>query len=152
MNGVALKELARSIAVIMHEKQCRKGTGEPYFNHVERVAQSVKGWQAQTVAYLHDVVEDTAVTKEDLLRLQFPAEVVNAVVALTRHAEGEETYSEFIERVINQPPSVRELSVEVKIADIRDNMSRLWEIPGDTSSKEKRYAKSLARLLEVEED
>ena len=171
MNGLALKELARSLAVVMHEGQCRKGTGEPYFNHVERVAQSVKGWEAQTVAYLHDVVEDTAITEADLDKM-FPRNIVIAVMLLTRHADGEETYAEFIDRILRanmiDPVTLKsdsplvyksdsslvykvgaELAYEVKIADIRDNMAKLNEIPGDTTSKEKRYTKALARLLKA---
>ena len=148
MNGLALKELARNLALVMHEGQCRKATGEPYFNHVERVAMAVKGWEAQTVAYLHDVVEDTRFS-EQALRLIFPIHLCNAVMRLTRDP-AKETYAEFIERVTSLPAlPERALAIEVKIADVKDNFGSLDNIPGDTSTKEKRYTKALAKLLEA---
>jgi (p)ppGpp synthase/HD superfamily hydrolase len=71
-----------------------------------------------TVAVLHDVVEDTAMTLDDLRREGFSKEVILAVERLT-HRDGE-NYEEYIERV-RQNPAAR----SVKLADLEDNMNLL---------------------------
>lgn len=143
-DGRALHELARAIAVVAHAGQTRKGTGEPYFNHVERVAENVQGWRARTIAYLHDTIEDTDIEVETLITLGFPEDIVQDVLALTRHAYGEETYHEFIERAAKGNRDVR----AVKLADIRDNLSDLHILPGDYNSMRRRYVTAEAMLLE----
>lgn len=70
----------------------------------------------QAVALLHDVIEDS--TSDDLLNEGFPAEVVEAVVALTRL--GGETYEAFIDRL-----SPNALARRVKQLDIEDNLNVL---------------------------
>ena len=67
-------------------------------------------------AVLHDVVEDTSYTLEDLRRKGFSEAVLAAVDCLTRR--GDESYEEFIERVETNP-----IAREVKIADLEDNMN-----------------------------
>jgi (p)ppGpp synthase/HD superfamily hydrolase len=70
---------------------------------------------AKMAAVLHDVVEDTAVTLEDLAAWGYPAEVVEAVDALSRRPG--ESYEAFVERCRACP-----LAREVKRADLEDNM------------------------------
>lgn len=89
-------------------------SGHPYIFHPVRVASTFSDEVLQTIAVLHDVVEDTDVTLADLDTL-FPQGIVDAVDALTRR-DGE-TYAGYILRVA-QNPSAR----AVKIADIRDNL------------------------------
>jgi len=67
MHGSHLRDLAVALARVVHSGQSRKGTGEAYFNHVERVARRVPGWRAQTIAFLHDTIEDTAIDGTTLL-------------------------------------------------------------------------------------
>ena len=146
MDGLALKQLAYHMAVVAHEGQSRKGTGEPYIRHVERVADSVQGWEAKTVAYLHDLVEDTPVTFAALLQF-FPRHIVDAVATLTRDPKGapdRETYREFIERCAT---SGDELALEVKEADVRDNLRDINDVPGGGPSLERRYTSALSRIL-----
>lgn len=147
MNGLALKDLAHAMAVVAHEGQPRKGTGEPYVNHVERVADGVQGWEAKTVAYLHDLVEDTPVTF-DTLRLFFPESVIEAVALLTRkEAAGDiprETYKEFIERTATSDNAI---ALDVKMADVKDNLRDINDVPGGGPLMERRYTTALARLM-----
>lgn len=145
MNGLALKELARALATVMHERQSRKGTGEPYLKHVERVANDVDGWKAKAVAYLHDVVEDTPI-ELSMLALMFPTDIVEAVDVLTRREN--ETYREFITRACDAGGIAR----LVKIADVRDNLRDIGDVPGGGPSLERRYTSALASLLEAEAD
>ena len=97
--GGLLVEAARLVATAAHAGQVDKG-GAPYIEHPAFVADRVR-WLggdevAAAVAWLHDVVEDTAVSL-DALASVFPARVVEAVDGLTRR-EGE-PYFEYIERV-----------------------------------------------------
>lgn len=64
---------------------------------------------------LHDTIEDTCVTPQLLKNMGFDDEIVEAVLALSRHAD--ETYAEFIFRA-----SQNKIAKEVKIADLEDNM------------------------------
>jgi (p)ppGpp synthase/HD superfamily hydrolase len=71
---------------------------------------------AMMAAVLHDVVEDTDWTLEQLRERGFPDVVLDAVECLT-HRDGE-SYEEFIERVRKNL-----IAQEVKIADLEDNMN-----------------------------
>ncbi|MBN1659339.1 MAG: HD domain-containing protein [Anaerolineae bacterium] len=103
------------IAAQAHLGQVDK-VGEPYVLHPLRVMMAVEGETEQTVAALHDVVEDsTEWTLERLRGEGFSEEVVEAVDHLTRR-EGE-TYEAFVERAAGNPIARR-----VKLADLADNM------------------------------
>lgn len=139
-----LLTLARSLAQVAHDSQVRKGSGAPYFTHVERVAHragSVAGVRGAIVGYLHDVIEDTPVDWRTLSQL-FPHEIVQDVRALTRNPDLSlgyplhplpgnkwddgvigETYREFIARTI---ATGSDTALQVKVADLTDNLSDLW--------------------------
>ncbi|KKM58825.1 hypothetical protein LCGC14_1548850 [marine sediment metagenome] len=122
-----------------HTGQKRKFTGEDYIMHPLAVAWMVEGKDAKVVALLHDVLEDTDVTLNELSR-GFPARIVNAVKNLTRNSG--ETYEGYIYCMRYHP-----LARRVKIADLRHNMSTL---PAGHSLK-KRYRAALKVLEGVEE-
>lgn len=145
MNGLAIKNLAHAIAVVAHDGQSRKGLGEPYIEHVERVADSVYGWKAKSAAYLHDVVEDTHITFDDLSRVLIPGEIIAIVARLTRNEN--ETYSDFIQRIID---SNDETVIKIKIADVADNMRDIDDT--DMPGLKRRYMKALAALEEALEE
>jgi (p)ppGpp synthase/HD superfamily hydrolase len=130
-----LKE-ALQIAVVAHEGQVDKA-GEPYIDHPVRIAGMVEGEDAKVVALLHDVVEDSDVSLDDLAEF-FPARIVAAVDAVTRRAD--ETYFEFVARAALDP-----LGKIVKHADVQDHLG-----PGHEDaipvSLIKRYRKALAML------
>jgi (p)ppGpp synthase/HD superfamily hydrolase len=97
------------------------------------VAARVEADEARAVAWLHDVVEDTAVTLDDLAA-QFPAEVVQAVRVLTRRDDdrGEEYYR----RVRANP-----LALAVKLADIADNTDPARQADLDPATRRRLAAK-----------
>jgi len=130
-----LKE-ALQIAVAAHEGQVDKA-GEPYIDHPVRIAGMVEGEDAKVVALLHDVVEDSDVSLDDLAEV-FPARIVAAVDAVSRRAD--ETYFEFVARAALDP-----LGKIVKHADLQDHLGPGHEdaIP---ASLIKRYRKALAML------
>jgi len=114
-----MKLKAAFIAKLAHDGTGKLYKGKPYFErHVEEVATLVKATGATdaqvTVAYLHDVVEDTEVTL-DGLRLFFDDVIVEAVDAITKRED--ETYFEYIDRVRKN-----DLAVFVKSADLMVNL------------------------------
>lgn len=117
---------------------------EPYIYHIYRVAESVSTWthgskMHVSVAYLHDIVEDTEVNIEDI-RSQFGDQIADAVQAITH--DKEETYNQYIVRVKKNP-----IARLVKIADIMDN---LFYCMVEGSPKKKlafRYATALLTLI-----
>lgn len=139
-------ERAMAVATLAHEQQVDKA-GNPYIAHPARVAAMVAdqvGTDARhrAVAWLHDVVEDTEVTLEDLRCQGFPEEVVAAVDAMTkRPGEPMETY---YLRVRTDP-----LARSVKQADLADNRSpaRLAQLDPQTQDRLlTKYTRGLALL------
>lgn len=105
---------ARQLAEGAHTGQVDKA-GAAYIDHPARVAARVSGdLLAEQVAWLHDVVEDTAVTLDDLRERGFGEEVVVAVDAMSRR-EGEVS-DDYYRRVAAVP-----LALTVKFADLSDN-------------------------------
>ncbi|GAA3437366.1 HD domain-containing protein [Kutzneria kofuensis] len=103
------------IATEAHDGQLDK-SGKPYIGHPVRVMNRVDGEYERMAAVLHDVIEDTPVTADDLRAAGCPERVVTAVVALS-HRPGE-PQAEYLARVAVDP-----IAVVVKHADIADNMS-----------------------------
>lgn len=91
---------AERIARRAHAGQVDKA-GVPYAHHPAWVAARVEGDDAKAAAWLHDVLEDTNLTADDLRRAGIPEEVVHTVEVLT-HAEGE-SYQDYLERVARHP-------------------------------------------------
>lgn len=109
---------AAMVAALAHAEQTDKA-GQPYLGHVQRVADRVRqaGGPAETVAValLHDVLEDADVSVEELQGFGFPAEVIEAVAAIT-HWPGEQR-AHYYARVAANP-----LARQVKVVgDLADN-------------------------------
>lgn len=126
---------AVEIATSAHAGQ-RTAVGDPYILHPIRVALALRadGFSLlhQTVAVLHDVVEDTPLTL-DKIRSWFGDDVARALDAVTRR-EGE-SYVDFVARAAADP-----VGGYVKLYDVRDNFGRLHELRHD-------HAEFAARLL-----
>ena len=106
-------ELAYAIALVAHKGQVDKA-GVDYINHPLTVSINCKNEKEKIVALLHDVLEDTKVTKEDLL-LFFCDEIVDAICLLT-HNEND-TYVDYLTKIKDNP-----LARAVKIQDLKHNM------------------------------
>ena len=134
-------ERAVEIATTAHAGQTDKA-GEAYIRHPLRVMQQMTTDRERVVAVLHDVVEDTEWARDEI-EAEFDSTIREAVDALTKRDEKEETYEEFIERAAQN-----ELARTVKIVDIEDNMdlTRLSTIDQDTLSKQQEYHEAWQRL------
>jgi (p)ppGpp synthase/HD superfamily hydrolase len=107
-------EDAIALAVQAHRGQKDK-VGQPYLLHLLRVMLRLDGEQAQITGVLHDLVEDTRYTLDDLRALGYAEEIVQALDCLTRRPT--ESYAQFVERASANP-----LARRVKLADLEDNM------------------------------
>lgn len=142
-NEVVLK--AAEIATELHAGQKDKA-GFPYILHPQRVAEMVRlsggNWAQEAAAWLHDVLEDTTCTSQDLLRRDIPAIVVSLVEILTKRAsEPTETY------LLNVHASAP--ACEIKVCDIHDNLSpvRLCYLPlSDQARLRRKYGQYLVTL------
>jgi len=124
-------EVSKEIAKDAHEGQIDKG-GHPYILHPERVAARMDTLEEKIVAWLHDVVEDSNWTFEDLINKGVPAYLVESVDAITKR-EGEDK-NLYLYRL-----SKNEIASRVKrIGDIQENRD-LSRIPSPT---EKDYARA----------
>lgn len=137
-------EKAIEIAARAHAGQ-RDKAGAPYIFHPLRLMLAVRGDEARMAAVLHDVVEDTPLTFEDLLREGFPVAVVDAVRALTKH-EGESRIAAAHRAAAN--PVAR----AVKLADVTDNMdlSRIAAPTEKDYARLREYGQVRAILLEAD--
>ena len=136
-------EKARKIAEKAHAGQVDKG-GHPYILHPVRVMERCETELEKITAVLHDVLEDSEYTLEDLRKEGFADEILEALLCLT-HLEGE-GYMEYMERICRNP-----LAARVKYADLQDNMN-LSRIPNPTEkdfSRLEKYKKAKARIEEV---
>jgi (p)ppGpp synthase/HD superfamily hydrolase len=124
-----------------HEGQLDKA-GRPYIAHPLRVMGAVSGVHQRMTAVLHDVVEDTRVTMEDLTAAGCPAEVLDAVAAISKRPD--EPQARYLARVKANP-----IALAVKRADIADNMSpeRMGRL--DAGTQERLRAKYEAALREL---
>ena len=114
-------EDAIALAAEAHRGQADK-SGQPYILHPIRVMLRCQTEAQRIVAVLHDVVEDTGRTFDDLRGLGYPDEILKALDCLTKR-EGE-PYEAFVERAASDP-----VARVVKIADIEDNLD-LRRLPG----------------------
>ena len=90
--------------------------GAPYICHPMRVALAQTDERARIVAILHDVVEDTPITYDDLAQAGFNADIIAAVEALTKRP-GEKRIDAAVRAKANP------LALQVKLADVADNMN-----------------------------
>lgn len=93
------------------------------------------------VALLHDVIEDSELTAQDLLSQGFPNYVVQSVVCLTK--KDDEEYEDFIERV-----STNALATKFKMADLEENLNvlRLKSLGDKELRRIAKYHKAWKRL------
>ncbi len=125
MNNSHYKQLlllAQEIATKAHEGQVDKA-GVPYIHHPKTVASFCSSIQGKIVGWLHDVVEDTDVTMDDLRAQGFDEELLEALDCVTKPETG------YDERVYYERIKANPLAKEVKLADLKHNsdMSRIPE-------------------------
>ena len=134
-------EQAIALAVEAHKGQVDK-SGQPYILHPLRVMFRLESENERIVGVLHDVVEDSPLTLDDLRQMGYNEEVIEGVDGVTRREN--ESYAQFIER-----SQQNKLSSRVKIADLEDNMD-LRRLPRELTERDyerlRRYKRAWRQL------
>ena len=125
-----------------HKDQLDK-SGMPYVFHPFHLAEQMDSEESTIVALLHDVVEDTDLTIEDLKAMGFSDEVTDAITLMT-HEEGVE-YMDYVKKIKNN-----ELARKVKLADLKHNsdLTRLEEADERALKRQEKYLKAIKLLTE----
>lgn len=125
-----------------HKEQVDKD-GMPYVFHPFHLAEQMQTEETTVVALLHDVVEDTEYTLEDLASMGF-SETVLAAVALLTHDMATD-YMDYV-RAIKENPVAK----AVKLADLRHNADPTRPIVMDEAMRRRheKYRKAIAFLEE----
>lgn len=142
---------ARAFAEKAHAGTFRMGTGEPYFEHVARVATTLAelGFHKYVVAaaYLHDVIEDTAYTEADLAK-EFGSDVSRLVAEVTNpplvKEPGNRPWRKAKE--IEHLAKTSYFGASIKLADMLDNTRNVREVDPEFAAK---YLPVIAAKLEV---
>ncbi len=134
-------KLAMRIAFEAHKNQMDK-CGVPYVFHPIHLAEQMSDEKTTCAALLHDVVEDTPMTFEELESYGFDSDVIEALKLLT-HAD-DVPYMDYVAALKHN-----KIAKAVKLADLKHNsdMTRLDEIDDYAIKRAEKY-KSAIKLLE----
>lgn len=137
-------ERAITVATAAHEGQTDKA-GATYICHPLRVMARMESEIDRVVAVLHDVVEDSEFTLDDI-QSEFDIEIRNTVEVLSKRDHEREGYMAFIERAATNPIATR-----VKLANLEDNMdlTRLDDADDSVIEKQREYHEAWMRLQRV---
>ena len=108
-------ERAISVALRAHEGVLDK-SGQPYILHPLHLMMQMETEDAQITAVLHDVVEDSDISLQDLADMGFSPRVIEALALLT-HDSDAHSYAEYIDRINGNA-----LARQIKLADLQHNM------------------------------
>lgn len=135
-------KLALKLCFDAHKNQIDK-SGMPYVFHPFHLAEQMMTEETTIVALLHDLVEDTNYTLEDLINLDFDKSVIEAIALMT-HSDDVD-YMDYI-RMINENP----IAKTVKIADLKHNsdLTRLNSVDEKSIKRRDKYLKALELLEE----
>ena len=124
-----------------HKNQLDK-SGIPYVFHPIHLAEQMQDEETTLVALLHDVVEDSDYSLEDLRAMGFGETVIEAIALMT-HDE-KVPYMDYVAKIKPNP-----IARAVKIADLKHNsdLSRLDAVDDKAMARVEKYARAL-RLLE----
>lgn len=139
-----LTKKAYDIACERHRGQSDRG-GVPYIVHPCTLAAQMPTEASAAVALLHDVLEDSDATREELAAQGIPDSIISSVVLLSRNYWPDLHYMEYIQNLRQDP-----IAVMVKKADLQHNLnlSRLGHPPTEEElGLHHRYEKAI-RLLD----
>lgn len=138
----AMTKMAMKLCFETHKDQLDK-TGLPYVFHPFYLAEQMDDEISTVCALLHDVVEDSDITFEDLLEMGFSGEIIEVLKLLT-HAE-EVPYMDYVREIKKNPTATK-----VKIADLKHNSdtTRLDVVDEWAIKRNEKYAEALRILTE----
>ena len=137
-----LTQKAMKIAFEAHKNQTDKN-GIPYIYHPVHLAEQMDSENTICVALLHDVVEDTSMTFEDLQAEGFSPEIIDSLKLLTH--DDAVPYMEYVKEIKKNP-----IATKVKLADLRHNsdLTRLDKVNEKALKRVEKYKKAIEMLEE----
>lgn len=141
MDNTELLQRAIEIAVKAHAGQIDK-VGQPYIMHPLRVMNMGNTIDEKIVGVLHDVIEDSDITFDDLLAEGFTEDIIDALWCVTKLSD-DEPYDAFTQRVKQNP-----LAIKVKLNDLTDNMDlkRLTDLTEKDFERLQKYVRAYTEL------
>ena len=135
-------KMALKLCFEAHKEQVDK-SGIPYVFHPFHLAEQMQTEETTVVALLHDLVEDTDYTIEDLTRMGFDETITDAIALMT-HAD-DVPYMDYVREIKKNP-----IAKAVKLADLKHNsdLTRLDAIDEKALSRREKYLKAIALLEE----
>ncbi len=123
-----------------HKNQVDK-SGMPYVFHPFHLAEQMTDERTTIVALLHDIVEDTDYTFDDLRNMGFESDIIDALMLMTH--DKAVPYMEYVAKIKNNP-----IARTVKLADLRHNsdLSRLDTVDEKALKRKDKYSEAI-RLL-----
>lgn len=137
-----MTKLALKLCFEAHKNQVDK-SGMPYVFHPFHLAEQMSDESTTVVALLHDIIEDTDYTINDLRELGFGEEILSAISLMT-HADDVD-YMEYVAEIKKNP-----IARVVKLADLCHNsdMTRLDTITERDVKRAEKYKKAIELLSE----
>lgn len=131
-----LTKKALKISFNAHKDQVDK-SGMPYVYHPFHLAEQMDDEYSTCVALLHDVVEDTDITLDDLAKI-FPKEVIDAITLMTH--DDSVPYLDYVKEIKNNP-----IATKVKLADLKHNsdLTRLDKVDYKALERVEKYKKAI---------
>lgn len=128
-----------------HKEQTDK-SGMPYVFHPFHLAEQMETEDTTVVALLHDVVEDTDNTLEDLRELGFSENVLEALTLLTH--DDDVDYMDYVRAIKGNP-----IAKAVKLADLNHNsdITRLDTVDEKALKRREKYLQAIDLLTESED-
>ena len=135
-----MTKIALKICFEAHKNQTDK-SGMPYVFHPFHLAEQMVDEKTTVVALLHDVIEDTEYTIDDLKNMGFSDDILSAIALMT-HADGV-PYMEYVAKI-----KTNSIAKAVKLADLRHNsdMSRLDKVTIRDCERAEKYKKAIDLL------
>lgn len=135
-----LTKKAMKISFEAHKNQVDKN-GMPYIYHPVHLAEQMTDENTICVALLHDVVEDTDITFEDLSKEGFPDEIIAALKLMTH--DKSVPYMDYVKQIATNP-----IASAVKLADLRHNsdLTRLDVVDEKALARAEKYKQAIALL------
>ena len=136
-----LTKKALKISFNAHKDQKDK-SGMPYVYHPFHLAEQMDDEYSTCVALLHDVVEDTDITLDELSEL-FPKEVTDAIAMMTH--DDSVPYLDYVREIKNNP-----IAAKVKLADLKHNsdLTRLDVVDDKALERVEKYKKAISILTD----
>ena len=128
------------LCIFKHWKQKDK-SGKRYIWHPIYVMLKVKGYKEKIVALLHDIVEDTDVSFQDLKKMKFSSDVLKSVYVITKNKN--QDYFEYLEKI-----KQNKIARAVKRQDLKhnSNLKRLKKITQEDYKRLEKYEQALEYL------